>query len=126
MKAFSLKEFCVDEALRSKLIDGHSLSAEFEDAFSFYVRDRKSSELLVARLLCEMLTEAVTRGKDANWILCAYAAFWIYRLDKGAVILSLDHPLYSDQLIGDGAAPRVQLQKLLKLEPVRGARDDKP
>ena len=116
----------MDEALQSKLIDGHTLPEEFEGAFSYYVRDRKSAELLVARLLCEMLTEAVTRGKGANWVLCAYAAFWIYRLDKGAVILSLDHPLYSDQLIGDGAAHRVLLQKLLKLEPVRGARDDKP
>ena len=123
LQAFSFRKFRMDEVLRARQEEGEQLVAGFDWLMFFYVHDRRAAEIKIALLLSEMLRDQVESGKTAEWALTAYAAFWVYRMQSGAVILSPDHPLYSDQLIGKDAPEGERLRKLLQLKKVSGARD---
>ena len=124
LQAFSLRKFRVNKVLRERLAEGEELAPGFDWVLLFYIADRRAAELRIAKLLSTMLRDQVESGRTAEWALTAYAAFWVYRLQTGAVILSPDHPLYSDALIGPKSLEGKRLRDLLQLKKITTARDD--
>ena len=84
----------------------------------YYVKDRYAIEMEIARRLFKVLS-----GLPADNVLAGYAAFWIFRMLTNVVIVSADHPLFDEEVIGTGSPQGKRLRKLLRLEPVQGSRD---
>ena len=121
LQAFSMEKFTVDEVLRDS---GAQLIGCFDIALAFYVRDRREEELVIARMLCQLLESFAEVGRNQEWILTAYTAFWVYRILSGKVVLSAQHPLFDDMLIGKDATIGNQLRDMMRLKKLKGARDD--